>query len=145
MAALDAAPAKARADAGSVWVLTLGDVKRSIRPEQAQKLLASLRGLSYAPVTVSAPSADLPADAIRLESAGTESWVITPGYVTHYLTGAGAAAGVAAPSGAAADARGALAVQADTPQRSTITPAQYAALRRLAMELGAQPSHLSAP
>jgi hypothetical protein len=154
-AAIAAAPAKARADAGPTWTLTMGDLRRSIRPEQAQKLLAHLRGLSYGPVMAASQLANKPGDGIRLEYAGQESWVITPGYVTHYLAGGGSGAG--AQAGAAADAqssaemraetgaRDAASVQSDTPLRSAITPAQYAALRRLAMELGADPSPLLTP
>lgn len=129
--AVPTAPAKARSAAPAVWVLTLGDVQHSLRPEQAQKLVVQLRALPYSAVTEPSQSADGSGDAIRLESAGQERWVIAPGYVTHYVTHS-LSGGVVSAAGAAA-------------QRSAITPAQYAQLRRLAMELGAEPSHLSAP
>lgn len=130
--AMAGAVAKARSDAGSVWQLTIGNAGRTIHAAQAQSLLAQLRGLVYGAVSAPSQSTDRPADAIRLELAEQESWVITPGHVTHYLAaGAGA--------GAAANAQGVAQANADMPQRSSITPTQYAALRRLAMELGAQP------
>lgn len=124
--------AQARETAESVWQLTIANAKRTIRPEQAQALLAQLRGLAYGAVSAPSQASDRSTDAIRLELAGQESWVIAPGHVTHYLVGGGGA-------GAAANAQGVAQANADTPQRSSITPAQYAALRRLAMELGAQP------
>lgn len=130
--AMAGAVAKARSDAAPVWQLTIGNAKRTIHPEQVQSLLAQLRGLVYGAAPVRSQPSDRPADAIRLELAGQESWVITPGHVTHYLTAGGGA-------GAAENAQGVAQANADMPQRSSITPAQYAALRRLAMELGAQP------
>lgn len=132
--AMAGAVAKARSDAAPVWQLTIGNAKRTIHPEQAQSLLTQLRGLVYGAVSAPSQASDRSADAIRLELAGQESWVITPGHVTHYL-----AASAGAGAGAAANAQGVVQANADTPQRSSITPAQYAALRRLAMELGAQP------
>lgn len=126
--------AQARETAAPIWQLTIGNAKRTIHPEQAQSLLAQLRGLVYGAVSAPSQPSDRLADAIRLELAGQESWVITPGHVTHYL-----AASAGAGAGAAANAQGVAQANADTPQRSSITPAQYAALRRLAMELGAQP------
>lgn len=154
-----AAPAIARSEVRPQWVLTLGDVTRSIRPEQAQKLLAQLRGLSYDPAATPSQPADRSGDAIRLDWAGQESWVITPTSVVHYLLGADARAGAGTHAGVAAQAqaiaqsnaeagaapdaakgaRGALSAQGDAPLRSSISPSQYAQLQRLAMELGAQP------
>ena len=143
-----AAPAKALADTGPVWVLTIDGVQRRIGAEQAQHLLAQLRGLAYGPVTAAAPSqaanqaqehgvgrvrAQQADTAIRLESAGQEQWLITPGAVTHYLPDSGARSDASAPS------RDAPLAQTGAPLRSSITPAQYAALRGLAVALGTQP------
>lgn len=143
-----AAPAKALADAGPVWVLTIDGVQHRVGAEQAQNLVAQLRGLAYGPVTATAQSQAAnqtqgdgaggarvqQADAaIRLESAGQEHWRITPGEVTHYLPDSGARSDASTPS------RGALSAQTGAPLRSSITPAQYAALRSLAMALGTQP------
>ena len=142
------APAKALADTGPVWVLTIDGVQRRIGAAQAQHLLAQLRGLAYGPVTAAAPSqaanqaqehgvgrvrAQQADTAIRLESAGQEQWLITPGAVTHYLSDSGARSDASAPS------RDAPLAQTGAPLRSSITPAQYAALRGLAVALGTQP------
>jgi hypothetical protein len=123
----DRADTAARAQAGAATRMTLtislGDVKRSVRPEEAQPLLGLLRGLPYG----SAPSLSKRVESeaeLVVEIAGQERWVIAPGHVIHQILGASAG--------------GALAGAGDTPGHSDVTPAQYATLRRLAMEIGSQ-------
>ena len=114
---LDRSEAKALAQLNTrpVVTMTQGSVTRSVSPGAVTTLLNVLRGLTYGPVP------DLPyreasnADLV-VEIAGQERWVIAPDAV-HYQS-------LAAPARTAT---------------SDITPAQYADLRRLAMEPTVQP------
>lgn len=114
---LDRSEAKALAQLNTrpVVTMTLGSVTRSVSPDAVKTLLNVLRGLTYGAVP------DLPyreasnADLV-VEIAGQERWVIAPDAV-HYQS-------LAAPGKTAT---------------SDITPAQYADLRRLAMEPAVQP------
>ncbi len=112
-------------EARSTLRLTLGDVRHSVQPAQAQKLINLLRDLPYGPASAPLQSVDVQGDRIQLEWEGQEIWVITPGYATHRLVESGAGGGSGADPGTAAWV-------------STITPAQYAALRSLVLELAPQ-------
>lgn len=115
--AMAAAPAsdKALVDVSPILTITLGDVTRSVAPEKAQALLNLLRGLPYAAVPDVTHREASNADLV-VEIAGQERWVIAPDAVRYLPLTARAKGG-----------------------SSDITPAQYADLRRLAMEPEVQP------
>ena len=114
---LDRSEAKALAQLNTRLVVTMtqGSVTRSVSPGAVTTLLNVLRGLTYGPVPDLTPREASNADVV-VEIAGQERWVIAPDAV-HYQS-------LAAPAKTAT---------------SDITPAQYADLRRLAMEPAVQP------
>ena len=114
---LDRSEAKALAQLNTrpVVTMTQGSVTRSVSPGAVTTLLNVLRGLTYGPVPDLTPREASNADVV-VEIAGQERWVIAPDAV-HYQS-------LAAPAKTAT---------------SDITPAQYADLRRLAMEPTVKP------
>ena len=114
---LDRSEAKALAQLNTrpIVTITQGSVTRSVSPGAVTTLLNVLRGLTYGPVPDLTPREASNADLV-VEIAGQERWVIAPDAV-HYQS-------LAAPGKTAT---------------SDITPAQYADLRRLAMEPAVQP------
>ena len=114
---LDRSEAKALAplNVRPVVTMTLGSVTRSVSPDAVKTLLNVLRGLTYGAVPDLTHWEASNADVV-VEIAGQERWVIAPDAV-HYQS-------LAAPGKTAT---------------SDITPAQYADLRRLAMEPTVQP------
>ena len=114
---LDRSEAKALAQLNTrpVVTMTQGSVTRSVSPGAVTTLLNVLRGLTYGPVPDLTPREASNADLV-VEIAGQERWVIAPDAV-HYQS-------LAAPGKTAT---------------SDITPAQYADLRRLAMEPTVKP------
>lgn len=129
------ATAIAKLSASPTVTIAQSNVKRSVPLDKAQALLSLLRGLTYGPPSASPERLGSDADRADLvvEIAGQERWVIAPGTV-HYQSlnarargalesakaGAGAGAGVGPGNGVLS---------------SAITPAQYAELRRLTVEL----------
>ena len=114
---LDRSEAKALAQLNTrpIVTITQGSVTRSVSPGAVKTLLNVLRGLTYGPVPDLTHWEASNADVV-VEIAGQERWVIAPDAV-HYQS-------LAAPGKTAT---------------SDITPAQYADLRRLAMEPAVQP------
>ena len=114
---LDRSEAKALAQLNTRLVVTMtqGSVTRSVSPGAVTTLLNVLRGLTYGPVPDLTHWEASNADVV-VEIAGQERWVIAPDAV-HYQS-------LAAPGKTAT---------------SDITPAQYADLRRLAMEPTVKP------
>jgi len=128
------ATAIAKLSAGPTVTIAQSDVTHSVPPEKAQALLNFLRGLTYGPESVLPKRVESDASFADLvvELAGQERWVIASDKVlyqplTTRVKGAIASAKAGAGAGAGAS---------DGVLSSDITPAQYAAVRRLATELG---------